>query len=116
MHANPSENALTFDFEHDGQVALVRCGGKLVAGVSDRFYNEIKAFIPRSQKVVLDLTDLTRVDSMGLGALVRLYVSARSAGCVLELINLRKQIRELLGVTNLLQVFAIMGETGTKWH
>ncbi len=116
MPADPSANALTFDFEHDGQVALVRCSGKLVAGVSDRFYNEIKTLIPNSKKIVLDLTDLTRMDSTGLGALVRIYVSARSAGCVLELINLSKQIRELLGVTNLLQVFAFMGETGAKWH
>jgi anti-anti-sigma regulatory factor len=46
--------------------------------------------------------------------LVRLYVSAKSAGCELELINLGKRIRELLGVTHLLSVFAICGEQGIK--
>jgi anti-anti-sigma factor len=54
------------------------------------------------------------MDSMGLGALIRLYVSARSAGCDLELINLGKRIRQLLGVTNLLSVFTVIGETGIK--
>jgi anti-sigma B factor antagonist len=50
------------------------------------------------------------MDSTGLGTLVRLFVSARSAGCNLELINLGKRIQQLLGITNLLSVFTIVGE------
>jgi anti-anti-sigma regulatory factor len=49
---------------------------------------------------------------MGLGTLVRLYVSSRSAGCSLELINLGKRVRELLGLTHLLSVFTVIGEHG----
>jgi anti-sigma B factor antagonist len=60
----------------------------------------------------LDLSDLTLIDSMGLGTLVRLYVSSRSAGCSLELINLGKRVRELLGLTHLLSVFTVIGEHG----
>jgi anti-anti-sigma factor len=59
---------------------------------------------------VLDLTDLTHMDSSGLGTVVRLYVSAKSAGCALELINLGARIRQLLGVTNLLSVFTSVCE------
>ena len=95
---------------------MVRCSGKLVAGVSSRFYDDLKALIPGSKKIILDLTDLTRMDSTGLGALARLYVSARSGNCRLELINLNKQIRDLLGLTNLLDVFAFIGESGVKWQ
>jgi anti-sigma B factor antagonist len=51
---------------------------------------------------------------MGLGTLVRLYISCRSAGCSLELLNLGKQVRELLGTTHLISVFAIIGEHGIK--
>jgi anti-sigma B factor antagonist len=54
------------------------------------------------------------MDSTGLGTLVRLYVSARSAGCTLELINLGAQVRQLLGTTNLLSVFTVVGEHGIK--
>jgi anti-anti-sigma factor len=50
------------------------------------------------------------MDSMGLGTIIRLYVSAKSAGCDLQLINLSKRIRELLGLTNLLSVFSMCGE------
>jgi anti-sigma B factor antagonist len=49
---------------------------------------------------------------MGLGTLVGLYISAKKVDSCLELINLGKQIRELLGITHLLGVFAGMCEQG----
>ncbi len=101
---------LTLDVDRTGNAAVVRCSGKLVAGVNDLLYLEVSQLIPGSKRIVLDLTDLTHMDSAGLGTVVRLYVSAKSAGCDLELINLGKRIRQLLGVTNLLSVFAIIGE------
>jgi len=61
---------------------------------------------------VLDLADLTHMDSMGLGALVRLMVSAKSKGCSLELLHLGKRVRELLGLTHVLGCFTIIGEKG----
>ena len=109
-----SSTTLTFEVDWSSDVPVVRCHGKLVAGVSDMFYDKIHQLIPGTKRIVLDLSDLTRMDSMGLGALVRLYVSAKSAGCRLELVNLGKQIRELLGITNLWSVFAYIGECGTK--
>jgi anti-sigma B factor antagonist len=103
---------LTLDVERTGSTAVVRCHGKLVAGVTDLFYTQVRQLIPGSKRIVLDLTDLTLMDSLGLGTLVRLYVSAKSAGCSLELINLGKRIRQLLGMTNLLSVFTVIGEHG----
>jgi anti-anti-sigma factor len=101
---------LTIAIEHSPNVAVVRCRGRLVAGVNDQFYLEVKQLLPGCQRLVLDLADLTHMDSSGLGTLVRLYVSAKSAGCVLELNNIGKPIRQLLGVTHLLSVFESVGE------
>jgi anti-sigma B factor antagonist len=56
------------------------------------------------------------MDSMGLGTLARLYVSSRSAGCSLELMNLGKQVRLLLGTAQMLSAFTIVGEHGIKMH
>ena len=89
---------------------MVRLSGKLVAGNTDEVYQEVRRLIPVSKKIVLDLRDLAYMDSMGLGTIIRLYVSAKSAGCDLELIHLSKRIRELLGLTNLLSVFSMCGE------
>jgi anti-sigma B factor antagonist len=105
---------LTLDIKVVGNAALVRCQGKLVSGVNDILYVRVSQLLPDSKRIVLDLTHLTRVDSMGLGTLVRLYVSARSSGCSLELVNLGKQIQQLLGTTGLLSVFKIIGENGIK--
>jgi anti-sigma B factor antagonist len=103
---------LTLDIEHKGDVAVVKCHGKLVSDVSAGLYARVSRLIPGSRRIVLDLSDLTHIDSMGLGTLVRLYVSSRSAGCSLELINLGKRVRELLGLTHLLSVFTVIGEHG----
>lgn len=107
-------STLSLQVTRAGTTVVVRCDGKLVYGVNDTLYAKVSQLIPGSKRIVLDLTNLTRVDSMGLGTLVRLYVSCRSAGCSLELVNLGQQVRQLLGATNLLSVFAIIGEHGIK--
>jgi anti-sigma B factor antagonist len=104
----------SLDIARNGKTAIVQCHGKLIAGVDNVLYHDVKQLLPECERVVLDLTDLTRMDSMGLGALVRLYVSARSAGCTLELINLSKQVRMLLKTANLLSAFSTVCEYNIK--
>jgi anti-sigma B factor antagonist len=108
----PAMNSLAFNVERKGDAALVHCRGRLVSGVCGPFYDKIHALIPENKRIVLDLTDLAFVDSMGLGTLVRLYVSAKSGGSCLQLINLGKQVREILGITHLLSLFGDMCEKG----
>jgi anti-anti-sigma factor len=114
MLDSTSAKALTFEIEEKGTTVLVHCHGKLVAGVHDVLYKGVHELIPNHKRVVLDLTDVTNMDSTGLGTLVRLYVSAKAHGCSLELINLGARIRHLLGLTNLLSVLTVMGEQGIK--
>jgi anti-anti-sigma factor len=97
------------------KVAIVRCHGKLVAGVTDILINGVRPLLSDNQRVVLNLSDLTHTDSMGIGALVRLYVASKNAGCSLELTHLSKQIRHLLGLTHLLDVFVVIGENRVKF-
>jgi anti-sigma B factor antagonist len=104
--------SLTLDIERKGNAALVHCHGRLVAGVCNVLITQVQPLFPDCKRVILDLTELKFVDSMGLGTLVRLHVSAKSAGSCLELINLGKQVRELLGLTHLLSLFGDMCEKG----
>jgi len=99
------EKTLTFEIERDGETAVVKCHGRLVAGTTEELYQDVKHLLPQLKLVVVDLADLTYVDSMGLGALVRLYSSARQNGCEFKLLHLGKQLRNLLKMTNLLSVF-----------
>jgi anti-sigma B factor antagonist len=102
--------------ERSAEAAVVRCHGDLVAGVTDVLYREVRQLIPDSKRIVLDLKELTYVDSSGLGTLVRLYVSAKTAKCDLELTNVSGRIRQILGITNLLSVLQVIGENNIRIH
>jgi anti-sigma B factor antagonist len=100
-----SVKILTLEIDRDGDAAVVRCHGRLVAGTAEEFYQELKPVLPQVKEIVLDLGDLTYVDSMGLGALVRLYSAARQNECEFQMLHLGKQLRNVLKMTNLLSVF-----------
>jgi anti-sigma B factor antagonist len=106
----------TVEIDRTPDVAVVRCHGRLVSGAHDSFYAEVRQLIPASKRIVLDLTDLAQMDSMGLGTLARLYVSAKSAGCNLELLNVGKKIRQMLGMTKVLSAFTVIDENGLPIH
>jgi len=110
MTDQPVQPRLTLDIERTDNVTIVRCHGQIVSEVSHILHSKVRPMIPDSKRIVLDLSDVTRMDSMGLGTLVGLYTSARAAGCDLQLLNIGKRIRELLGLTDLLSVFTIIGE------
>jgi anti-anti-sigma factor len=78
-----------------GGCAVVRCHGRLVAGHTQVLLHAVTPLLKENKRVVLDLSDLKHTDSMGLGALVKLYVTSRSAGSSLELTHLSQQIRNL---------------------
>jgi anti-sigma B factor antagonist len=114
MPDHVASSPLTFELERTGDLAVLKCHGKLMMGVCDILYVKVRGLIPDSKRILLDLTDLTQMDSMGLGTIVRLYVSAKAAGCCLELIHIGPRIRQLLGVTNLLSVLTDMCEQGVN--
>jgi len=106
----PTTPPFHLEMEDRGTTALVRCHGKLLAGYADLLYTPVSELMATHQRIILDLSHLTHMDSMGLGALVRLYVHAKSGGTTLELRNLGQKVRDLLILTNLLPAFAITGE------
>lgn len=105
---------LTLRTYTQGDTTVVQCTGKLSAGVTDILYAEVKGLIPHAKRIVLDLTDLTYMDSSGLGTIIGLYVSAKAAGCDLSPINLSKRIRELFSITNVLSLFEACAEYNVK--
>jgi anti-anti-sigma factor len=89
----------------DGDATVVQCTGKLTAGLTSILRDEVKRLLPHSQKIVLDLTLLTQMDSLGLGTIVGLYVSAKASGRTLVLINLSPRVRQLFSITNVWSIF-----------
>jgi anti-sigma B factor antagonist len=71
----------------------------------------VKNLLNESLQIVLDLGNVTRIDSSGLGTLVALYISARKIGGDVKLANLGNHIKEALRITRLVTVFDIFDRT-----
>ena len=104
----PSRLKVDVHTAEDGTV--LRLSGQLTRDAAATFKEQVKGLIPQTKRLVLDLSDVAYMDSSGLGALVGVYVTAKKAGCDLQLINLSKRVRELLGLTHLLSVFETTGQ------
>ena len=89
-----------------GKVTRVRCYGQLVLGTSATLRETVSPLIEEGGKIVVDLGDVSYLDSMGLGALVGLKVSTlNKAGCSLDLANASGRVLELMRLTNLAGLF-----------
>jgi anti-sigma B factor antagonist len=108
--ADAADQSLTLRSYIEGDATVVQCTGKLTAGLTGILRDEVKRLIPQSKKIVLDLTLLTQMDSMGLGTIVGLYVSAKASGCTLILVNLSQRVRELFRITNVWSLLEVYGE------
>jgi len=108
------QDRLTIYIERSPDAAVVHCKGELVASVTDVLYRAVKELIPEAKRIVLDLRELTYLDSSGIGMIVRLFVSAKSAKGTLQLANISGRVRQLLGITDLLSVLQVIGENNIR--
>ena len=83
----------------------VRCTGRITSASSALLQTTVRPLMSETKLVVLDLTNVTYMDSSGLGAIVGLYVSAKRQKCGLKLINLSQRLQELFRITKLAKVF-----------
>jgi anti-sigma B factor antagonist len=91
----------------DGIVVL-DCSGRIVFGEeATTLRDTVKQLLTETKQVVLNLAEVTYIDSGGLGTLVSLYTSARSGGANIKLANLTERVGDLLQVTKLLTVFEV---------
>lgn len=106
MAANPIPICeLTFETIKDPDETVVRCTGRIVSATSGDLQNTVRALIPGTKRVVLDLTNVSFMDSSGLGALVGIYLTAKRQDCELKLINLNQRLKELFRLTRLVTIF-----------
>ena len=90
---------------NDFNVTVIKCQGRLVSENKEELRKVVQPLIQRGGRIALDFADVQYLDSSGLGAVVGLKVSAINRGlCVLELRNLTPRIKQLLSMSNLLQL------------
>src|ERR1700693_3962384 len=97
-----SDMALQVEARHVGKVTVMKCAGRIVAGdESEHLHQEFGKLLPEHKHFVLHLGEVNFVDSSGLGLLVRLAASARSARGDLKLCNVTEEVTHTLSITNL---------------
>ncbi len=107
MAANPLPTAdLEFAIERTLEQITVYCTGKITSDTAAQLKATVKPLLSESHVVVLDLTHVDYMDSSGLGTIVGLYVSAKSAKSQLKLVNLNERLKELFSITRLGQMLS----------
>ncbi len=92
--------------------------GRLVLGQESMdFRGKVKEVLDKSDwikekwgwntRIVLDLGNLSFVDSAGLGALIAARTSSQTRGAAMKLANLTKKMRDALSITKLATVFDV---------
>jgi anti-sigma B factor antagonist len=60
-----------------------------------------------SKRILLNLGDVSYIDSSGIGEMVSAFTSVKNSGGELKLLNLTKKVQDLLQITKLYTVFDI---------
>jgi len=98
---------LTIDVEKTGDVAVVRCVGRIVRGAEVGTLRNAVFAENDIRIVVIDLSDVETLDAGGLTALLSLQQWARNRNVQLKLVNPSHFVNEVLTRTGLNRVFDI---------
>ena len=92
----------------DGVTVLALDGRIVLGDETNEFREKIKTLLAEGRKkILLNLDNVTLIDSTGLGTLVSAHHNASSRGAFLRLSNLGSKFQEVLQVTKLLTVFDV---------
>jgi anti-sigma B factor antagonist len=101
--------------ERVGDVTILRLKGRLELDEGDMILRRaVDGLVAQGRvNVVLDMTDVTRMDSAGIGMLVGKYMTVKNRGGMLRLLHLTDRTTRLLHVTRLETVFEIFEDEAT---
>ena len=98
---------LQISIRKSGEVTIVDLRGKFTAndGESEVLRSRLEKLISNGvHKLLLNLTDLTRIDSSGVSVIAETYVSLKKRGGRLRLLGPRGRVLQVLAVLRLLDI------------
>ena len=92
-----------------GDVSVVDVAGRITLGEgSSALRDLLKDMVGKGQKkILLNLGEVSYIDSSGIGELVSAFTSIANQGGQLKLLNLAKRVKDLLQITKLYTVFDV---------
>jgi anti-sigma B factor antagonist len=104
--------ALNLDVSRTGDIAVVRCRGRIVFGEeADELRRVVLGLLNETQRIVLNLAWIEHIDSSGLGTLVASFISARHRGAEIKFAALSPRVRRALTTTNVDRLFEVYDST-----
>ena len=101
--------ALSVASRESNGVTVLDLKGRITLGEgSVQVRDAIRGLVGKGRKsVLLNLGDVSYIDSSGLGELVGAYTSAKNQGAALKLLKLTQKVHDLLQLTKLYTVFDV---------
>jgi len=92
-----------------GDVSVVDVAGRITLGEGSSALREtLRDMVSKGQKkILLNLGEVSYIDSSGIGELVSAFTTVTNGGGQLKLLNLTKRVRDLLQITKLYTVFDV---------
>ena len=96
-------------------ITIVDLSGRITLGEGSVVLRDtVKDLLGKGQKkILLNLGDVSYIDSSGIGELVSAFTSVRNQGGELKLLNLTKKVHDLLQITKLYTVFDVKDDEAT---
>ncbi len=89
-------------------ITVIDATGRITLGDGDALLRDTIGLLANThRKLLLNLAEVSYIDSSGLGVLVGAYTTVRKQGGDLQLLNLTKRVRNLLQITKLYTVFTV---------
>jgi anti-sigma B factor antagonist len=90
----------------EGPVTVVDISGTVTYNEAGALHETFLELLRKGRtKILLNLSNVTQLDSSGIGALARAFATVRGKGGDLKMMQLSKQVQRLLEITNLCTIF-----------
>ncbi len=95
-----------------GDVTVIDVSGRITLGEGSSALRDVlrELITQGDKKILLNLSDVSYIDSSGIGELVSGFTSVANAGGTLKLLGLTKRVKDLLQITKLYTVFDVHEE------
>jgi anti-sigma B factor antagonist len=95
-----------------GDVAVIDAAGRITLGEGASHFREmIRDIVSKgNKKILLNLSDVSYIDSSGIGEMVSGFTTVTNSGGQLKLIGLSKRVKDLLQITKLYTVFEVFDD------
>ena len=95
-----------------GDVSVVDVSGRITLGEGSSALRDClrDLMAQNNKKILLNLSEVSYIDSSGIGELVSGFTTVANSGGTLKLLGLTKRVKDLLQITKLYTVFAVHEE------